>query len=192
LTVPTAPFWSKFPFAEAHIEYARGLGRVRSGDIAGAKKSLARLTELREATSDPKFAYFKQHLALQHQAVTAWIAQAEGKGPQALAALRKAAQMEDELGKNPVSPGPINIIYEQLGDLLLQLGKPADAIAAYETALNSSPSRLNSLVGAGLAAEKSGKPDAARKYYEQAVAQTKDGDSKRPEFEQAIAFLAKR
>jgi len=190
LTIPSTSFWAKFPFAEAHIEYARGLGRARSGDIAGAKQSLARLAELRQATSDPKFAYFKQHLALQHQAVAAWIAQAEGKGAQAIAGLRKAAQMEDELGKNPVSPGPVNLIYEQLGDLLLELGKSADAIAAYETALKSSPGRLNSLLWAGFAAEKAGKLDAARTYYARAAAQTQAGDSRRPELARARAFLA--
>ncbi|MDB4961849.1 MAG: hypothetical protein JWP01_1848 [Myxococcales bacterium] len=192
LTVPTASFWTKFPFAEAHIEYARGLGRARSGDIAGAEKSLARLTELRDLTNDPKFAYFKQHLALQHQAVTAWLTQAKGKSADAIAALRKAAQMEEELGKNPVSPGPINLIYEQLGDLLLQLDKPAEAIVAYETALKTSPRRLNSLLGAGLAAQKAGKADVARKYYEQAVEQTAAGDSTRPEIAAARAFVAKK
>jgi tetratricopeptide (TPR) repeat protein len=190
LQIPSAPFWTKFPFAEAHIEYARGLGRARSGDLAGAKQSLTRLDELRDATNDPKFAYFKQHLALQNQAVAAWVAEAEGKHADALAGLRKAAQMEDELGKNPVSPGPINLIYEQLGDLLILQGKPADAIAAYETALKSSPKRLDSLLGAALAAEKSGKPDVARTYYAQAVAQTADADSKRAELEHARTFVA--
>jgi tetratricopeptide (TPR) repeat protein len=192
LTVPTASFWTKFPFTEAHIEYAKGLGRARSGDVAGAKASLARLGQLREATNDPKFTYFKQHLALQQQAVEAWVAEAEGKTEQAISALRKAAQLEDELGKNPVSPGPINLIYEQLGDLLLQHGKTADALVAYETALKSSPGRLNSLLGAGMAAEKANQVDIARKYYEQALGQTKGGDSKRPELEQASAFIAKR
>ena len=37
---------------------------ARIKDLTGAKKSLARLAELREASSDPKFAYFKDHLAL--------------------------------------------------------------------------------------------------------------------------------
>jgi tetratricopeptide (TPR) repeat protein len=192
LTVPTAPFWKKFPFAEAHIEYARGMGRARSGDVAGAKQSLVRLGELREATNDPKYVYFKDHLALQHQAVGAWVAQAEGKTAQAIAALRKAAQMEDRLGKNPVSPGPINIMYEQLGDLLLQHGKAAEALAAYETALKSSPRRLNSVLGAGLAAEKAKKLDVARKHFQLAVDQTAGGDMKRPELDQATAFLAKK
>lgn len=192
LTIPEVAFFAKFPFTEAHLEYARGLGRARSGDVAGAKQSLARLAELREATKDPKFAYFKEHLALQHQAVSAWVAHAEKKGPAAVTALRKAAQMEDKLGKNPVSPGPIDLIYEQLGDMLVLQGKHADAMTAYETALKTSPKRLNSMLGAGQAAEKAGKADIARKYYEQVVAQTKGGDSKRADIAQANAFLAKR
>ncbi len=192
LAVPGQAFWTKFPFTEAHIEYARGLGRARSGDLEGAKASLARLGELREATKDPKFDYFKQHLALQHQAVSAWVAEAGGKTDDAIAALRKAAQMEDELGKNPVSPGPINVIYEQLGDLLLAHAKPDDALAAYETALKSSPGRLNSLLGAGAAAEAAGKLEVAKTHFTAAVAATEAGDMKRADLDHARAFLAKK
>jgi tetratricopeptide (TPR) repeat protein len=191
LTIPPEAFWAKFPFTEAHLEYARGLGRARSGDLPGAKQSLARLGELRDATTDPRFDYFKQDLALQQQAVTAWIDQAEGKHDQAIAELRKAALLEDQLDKNPVSPGPITIIYEQLGDLLVEDGKPGEALAAYEAGLKTSPGRLDSILGAGVAAEAAGQPALARKYYEQAVAQTAGGDTQRPELERAKRFLAK-
>ena len=55
---------------------------------------------------------------------------AEGKKAEALSGLRSAADAEDILGKNPVSPGALVPVREQLGDLLLELQRPKDALAA--------------------------------------------------------------
>ena len=107
-----------------------GSGGRAAGDVQGARQSVERLARLREATTNPKFAYFKSHLDLQHQAVKAWLARAEGKTAAAVEAMKKAAEMEDRLGKHPVSPGPIYPIREQLGELLLELDRPAEALAA--------------------------------------------------------------
>src|SRR5256886_9377040 len=79
LTVPNLPHWSSFPFMEALIEYGHALGRAHTGDLDGARKAIARMQELRDATKDPKFDYFKNHLDLQMQAASAWVAASEGK-----------------------------------------------------------------------------------------------------------------
>jgi tetratricopeptide (TPR) repeat protein len=192
LTVPEMPFWAKFPFTEAHIEYARGMGRARSGDVEGAKKSVARLAELREASSDPKFAYFRSHLELQHQAVSAWVAKAEGKKAQAVKMMKKAAEEEDKLGKHPVTPGPVYPIREQLGEMLLELDRPAEALAAFEESLKLSPHRFYGLYGAGRAAELARKDEDARKHYASLVAMCDGAGAGREELTQAQAFLAKK
>jgi cytochrome c-type biogenesis protein CcmH/NrfG len=54
-----------------------------------------------------------------------------------------------------------------LGDMLLEAGKPAEALAAYEAVLARSPNRLNSLYGAGLAAERAGDPAKAKSLFAQ-------------------------
>src|SRR5437879_8184954 len=97
LRVPELPHWSSFPFMEALIEYAHALGRAHTGDLEGARKAVARMRELREATKDVKFDYFKRHLELQTQAASAWIAFAEGKQDEAIKQLRSAADSEDVL-----------------------------------------------------------------------------------------------
>jgi tetratricopeptide (TPR) repeat protein len=190
LQVPDMPFWSKFPFTEAHIEYARGLGRARSGDVDGAKQSATRLGELRDRTTDPAFAYFKNHVALQVQALEAWIAHAEKRDATALERMKQAAMAEDKLGKHPVSPGPVVPIYEQLGALYLETGHAKEALAAFETALVSSPRRFNSLYGAGKAAMVANQPDVARRYFGQLVAMA--ANSNRAEVVEAKAFVARR
>lgn len=189
LQVPDMPFWSKFPFTEAHIEYARGLGRARSGDVGGARQSMTRLRELRERTTDPAFAYFEKHVALQIQALGAWIAHAEKRDVAAIKMMREAAVAEDKHGKHPVSPGPVYPIYDQLGALLLETGQAKEALAAFEAALATSPRRFNSLYGAGKAAMVANQPDVARRYFDQLVAMAPESD--RREVAEAKAFVGR-
>src|SRR5438067_1194777 len=141
LNIPNVPHWSTFPFMEALIEYAHALGRAHTGDLDGARKAIARMQQLREATKEPKFDYFKQHLELQMQAASAWIAYAEGKKDEAVEMLRRSADAEDLLGKHPVSPGALVPIREQLGSMLLELGQPKEAGKELQAALKIYPAR---------------------------------------------------
>src|SRR5207247_1072827 len=74
LPIPNVSHWSSFPFMEALIEYGHALGCAHTGDLDGARKAIARMQQLRDATKDPKFDYFKSHLDLQMQAASAWVA----------------------------------------------------------------------------------------------------------------------
>ncbi len=181
LEIPKVPHWTSFPFMEALIEYAHALGRARSGDLDGARKAIARMQELREATKDPKFEYFRQHLELQTQAASAWIANAEGKRDEAIEMLRRAADSEDVLGKHPVSPGALVPIREQLGDLLLERGQPGEASEAFQAALKIYPNRFRGLYGAALAAEQSGDKQNAQRLYAMLATQTAKSDAAREE-----------
>ena len=63
-----------------------------------------------------------------------------------------------------MTPGYVLPAREQLGDLLLEQGRPKEALAAYETALSVAPNRYNGLTGAHRAAEKAGDAERARRY----------------------------
>src|SRR5207248_8473 len=132
LAIPNLPHWPVFPFMEALIEYGHALGRAYTGDLDGARKAIARMGRLRDATKDPKFDYFKNHLDLQMQAASARVTYGEDKEDSAIAMLRRAADAEDVLGKHPVSPGALVPIREQLGNLLLTLGRPEGAEREFE------------------------------------------------------------
>src|SRR2546429_3815216 len=190
LTVPEVPHWSSFPFMEALIEYGHALGRVHTGDLDGARKAIARMQQLRDATKDPKFDYFKSHLDLQMQAASAWVACSEGKKEEAVATLRRAADAEDILGKHPVSPGAFVPIREQLGGLLLELGRPKDAQREFEAALKIYPGRFRGLYGAALAAEQTGDKESAGRYYAKLAAQTAKSNSSRDELNHVREFRA--
>src|SRR5882724_3063394 len=95
--------------------------------------------------------------------------------------LRCCAEAEDVLGKHPVSPGAFVPIREQLGSVLLELGRPKDAQREFEAALKIYPGRFRGLYGAALAAEQTGDKENAGRYYARLAAQTSKSDGSRTE-----------
>ena len=190
LPIPNVPHWSSFPFMEALIEYGHALGRAHTGDLQGARKAIARMQELRDATKDAKFDYFKSHLDLQMQAASAWLTAAEGKKDEAIDMLRRGADSEDMLGKHPVSPGAFVPIREQLGTLFMEVGKPTEAQREFEAALKIYPGRFRGLYGAAQAAEQAGANADANRYYTKLAAQTSKAGGSRNELNHVREFLS--
>jgi hypothetical protein len=90
-----------------------------------------------------------------------------------------------------VTPGAILPAAELLGDLLLELKRPKEALAAYEGSLAEAPKRYNSLAGAARAAELAGDQSSARRYYTELVGLCR-APCERPEIKQATTFLSAR
>ena len=84
--------------------------------------------------------------------------------------MKGAHALESTTRKHPVTPGEVLPAAELLGDMLLELGRDEEAVQAYATALPRSPNRLNSVFGAGRAAESAGDMESAGDYYRQLVA----------------------
>lgn len=192
LTLEPGTFpWSRYRGAEANIYFARALGAARSGDAASARKEVEKLRSLHDALMEAKQSYWADEVERQRRAAAAWLARAEGKNEEALKLMRSAADLEDSTEKHPVTPGPVVPARELLGDLLLELGEPAQALREYETALQASPNRLNGLYGAARAAELAGDPEKARTFYAKLLAVCEQADGERPELREARSFLAK-
>jgi tetratricopeptide (TPR) repeat protein len=190
LRVPELPHWSSFPFMEALIEYAHALGRAHTGDLEGARKAMDRMRQLHDATSDPKFDYFKRQLDQQMQAASAWVAYGENKKEDAVTTLRRVADVEDILGKHPVSPGALVPAREQLGDLLLALDRPKEAQREFEAALKIYPGRFRGLYGAAQAAKLIGEKEKADHYYAKLAEQTAKADGSRSELGELREYRA--
>lgn len=103
-----------------------------------------------------------------------------------------AADGEDASVKNVSMENRLYPMREQLADLLLELGRPADARREYDAALQENPNRYRALFGAGMAAQAGGDRRAAGAYLDRLLAMTKNADSPRPEVERAKALLAQR
>jgi predicted negative regulator of RcsB-dependent stress response len=59
--------------------------------------------------------------------------------------MREAVAREEATEKSAVSPGPLAPARELLGDMLLQLGRRADARTEYRATLLKEPGRRHSL-----------------------------------------------
>ena len=198
LTLPQSEFaWNLFPHAEATLVFARALGAARSGSIDAANKDLDRLQELRanliKANSEGTWQeYWVSQIQIHHRMVTAWIAYTQGGRDEAVQILRAAADIEDSTEWDPVMPGNVISARELLGELLVEINEPTQALQAVEAALKREPNRFWTLFGAAQAAERSGDSAKAKTYYTRLVAQTSHADPERPALQVAKAFLAKR
>lgn len=166
--------------------FANAIGAARGGDAAAAKTAVAELAKLHAllAKAPPAGPYdWAGQVESMHLAAQGWTAFAEGRKDEAVALLTKAAEKEELVGKHPVTPGAVLPARELLGDLLLELGRPADALAAYERSLEDAPRRLNTLAGAVQAAERAGDRERARRYSAELTSLC--GDCKRPDVQRA-------
>jgi tetratricopeptide (TPR) repeat protein len=144
---------------------------------------------LRDRAERVSGAYWARQVEIQRLSARAWLAYESGRADGALATMRAAAELEAATENHPVTPGEILPARELLADLLLARGRHHEAQIEYETSLRRNPGRLNSLYGAGRAAELAGHPRQAAVYYRMLAAAA--GPGRGPaRLEHARAFLA--
>ena len=117
------------------------------------------------------------------------LARARGDDTNALALLRQGADLADRAGKHPVTPGTVLPQREVLADLLLDLGRPQEALREYEASLAVAPNRLHALAGAARAADLLGEARRARTFANLLSAMAVPG-SARPEVVAARKLLS--
>jgi hypothetical protein len=182
------PDKGSLPFTQAMRYFARALGAARSGDPAAAEPDAAHLGHIAEALKAAKNDYWATEVEVQRIAAEAWIAFAKGQKDQALALMRSAADMEDRSEKHPVSPGRLIPARELLGDMLLESGRPADALTEYEASQTRDPNRYRGYWGAGTAAAQAGNKDKARQHFTKLIELAGSGDP-RPEVAKAQEYI---
>jgi len=184
--------WQKFPWQKAITHFTRLLGSVHTGQLDAARAELKNLNAMHDTLMNQKDLYKTGQVQIQIRTSEAWILFKEGKNDEALQLMQQAAGMEDKTEKSPVTPGEVIPARELLGDMLLQMNKPGEALEAYEADLRKHPNRFNGLYGAGLAAEKSGQLKKTEYYYQQLTATANSTGSGRPELDMARLFLKKQ
>jgi tetratricopeptide (TPR) repeat protein len=181
-----------FPWAKAHIHFARAIGAARSGDTAAARREVEELGNIKRALTEVKGDYdWARQVEIARQVASAWLEFAEGKHEESLRLLRAAADLDDATEKHPVTPGAILPAREQLGELLLELKQPAAALQEFEVSFRGTPNRFNGLYGAARAAKLAGNEKSARTYYAKLLELTRGATGTRPEIAEANTFLAK-
>jgi tetratricopeptide (TPR) repeat protein len=158
LPIPHVP-----PESQESTYKVRAIGAARSGDSVAARQNLQKFVEL-TVEEDRKSSHHADKApdkSVRQQEVEAWVAFAEGKPDDAIKTLRSAADRQDADSVDSLAM-PAR---EMLADLLLELKRPAEALAEYKSALKNSPDRFDSLYGAAHSAQLAGESAAANSYY---------------------------
>ncbi len=182
----------RYAWTEANLHFARALGASHTGDTEAARKDLQQLASIREILTQENNKYWADQVDIQRESAAAWIALAEGKHEEALQHMRSAADHEDRTDKHNVTPGAILPARELLGEMLLELKQPAQAVVEFEATLRTAPNRFNALSGAARAAKLLGDREKAKSYYARLLAICDHADGDRPELRDARALLAQK
>jgi tetratricopeptide (TPR) repeat protein len=182
---------SKFPYTDAITYFARALGAARSGDLAAADTGVQELARIVDGLKTAKDNYWATEVEVQRLSAAGWIAQANGNSDEGLTLMRSAADMEDKSEKAAVTPGRLVPARELLGEMLLEMNRPAEALQAFETSEKHDPNRFRGLYGAAKAAALAGDQAKARSYYEKLFVLVQKADTERPEIKEARDSLAK-
>lgn len=185
--------WHRFPQYVALIYFAKGIGAGRSGNSEIALQSFHKLEELQnsfEKTDANK--YWIDQIEIQKRIVEAWILFAKNEKEKSLETMIQAAKLEDATEKNPVTPGTLLPAREMLGDLLLEMNRPKDALIQYELSLKNSPNRLNTLYGAGKSAELLGNLHKAKFYFGVIIKNNKSSEPKNKRLAHSLDIVNKK
>ena len=188
-----APIRTPFKEAEAIVWFGRVVGAARSGDRAPAKRDLTELSRLRqELTAPGGDPYWAEQVAILEKAATAWVTLGESRKEEAVASMQEAANREERTEKHVAMENRLWPMRELLGELLIEAGRPREALVEFERSMRIVPNRFRSLAGAARAASDAGNRGLALTYYRKLLAQAANAEGDRPELETARQFLATR
>jgi hypothetical protein len=154
--VALRPTHSDFFYPEALTYFAQALGGARSGHPQVTRMAIDSLAALSTRLAAASESYWAEQVEIQRIGAQAWLELSEGRSDRALGLMREAARREDATEKAAVTPGPLAPAREQLGEMLLELGHPGEALAEFRTALAREPNRYRSLDGGRRAASAAG------------------------------------
>jgi len=183
-----------FPYAEAVGHFGRALGAAhlgKPGNQVEARAEIEKMKKLRAAyLPRPDQAYWAEQTEILIDAASGWLARAEGNDARAEQMLRAGADLEDASEKHVAMENRVFPVREQLGYLLLELGRAEAALVEFQASLKSTPNRLRGYYGAARAAELAGYSAIARDYQEQLRLLTANATGRRVEVEYARQAVA--
>jgi tetratricopeptide (TPR) repeat protein len=179
-------------YAEAMTRFVRSLGASHTSDFASAEAEIQTLQRLRDAAVASKQGYWEGQVEALRLAASAWLTQARGQTTEAIRLMRQAADLEDASEKHVAMENRLYPMRELLADLLLDVGRPGQALAEYEASMIAAPNRFNAFSGAAKAALASGEREKAANYYSRLLSLATKADTARPDIREAQQFLARQ
>jgi tetratricopeptide (TPR) repeat protein len=140
----------RFPFVKAMWQYARGIARIKAGDLPGATAEAEQL-EQTARTADLTFLESggvpgKSVVAIAGHVLRGRIAETDTDFKGAIAEYEAAIALQDQL---PYMEPPFWYypVRQSLGELLLKAGRPQDAVEEFEASLEQVPNNASVLDG---------------------------------------------
>src|SRR6516225_1057912 len=184
------PRETRWTQAQAIIYFARALGAARANEANVAQAEIDKLKELRAKLEQAHQAYWVEQTDVQILAASAWLARLSGSREEPLKLMRSAADLEDSTEKHVAMENRLYPMRELLADMLLEAGRPSDALKEYEASMLATPNRLRGYYGAAIAADQSGDKAKALSYYRRLAQLTAKADTDRVEVRATRQYLA--
>ena len=184
--------WEEFPWQKAIYHFARALGSSQTKDFDTAEQQIEVLKKLHQnliEQNDRSKAIQIKQVEIQIKTSQAWLSFKRNDLKNGLLLMQEAVEIEKVTSKHPVTPGDVLPAIELLGDMLLELNKPEEALVAYEQNLKVHPRRFNGIYGAAIAAKQLGDNEKATLYFEQLLELTENSNVERPEIKEARKFI---
>jgi hypothetical protein len=181
---------SQFPAAQSITYFARALGAARLGDATAARAEIAHLDGILAKLSAAKNDYWAGQTRIQKQAAMARVMFSEGQRDAVIAAMRRAADLDDVSEKNVAMENKLVPIRALLSELYLAAGMDKEALAEFDASDKIMPNRYRIIAGAAAAAHAGGSVEAAKRYFQKLTVLVADGNSDRPEIAEARTYLA--
>jgi tetratricopeptide (TPR) repeat protein len=178
----------RYAWADATIHYARALGAARIGDVEQARAEVEKIAQFKRTLDEHKEDYWAKQVQIQKKSAKAWLAFEDGRHDDALELMKAAAALEDTTDKHPVTPGHVIAARDLLGQMLMELDRPDEALEEFRAVLAAEPGRFGALYRAARAADLAGMKGQAREHYAQLI-ELAPGSS-RKEIEYAKTQLA--
>ena len=166
--------------------YALGVSALKLKD---APRARAAYQELVKASAPDKDPGLREQAAIMVLEIEAQAAAIDGTPAVAFAKMDEAAALQAKMPKPIGRPYPVKGADELYGELLLQTGRPADAVGWFERALVRTPNRSRAMLGLARASAKAGDAARSRKAYEQVLINWTNADPDLPEVAEARAAL---
>jgi hypothetical protein len=125
--------------------FIAGYSAAKLGDLATAERAVAMLRGAREKAEGGSNPYSGRSVAILEKQVAALVSNARGQKDEALKLAREAMDIELALSAPSGPPDPIKPAPEFYGELLIEAGKHAEAVAALELSLQRTPNRTPSV-----------------------------------------------
>ncbi|HZS10556.1 MAG TPA: tetratricopeptide repeat protein [Blastocatellia bacterium] len=178
----TVPSSRRGPFLPLFV---RALAATQ-GALPEADKLLAEMRELRQQNRD---AYGAKMMEIRELEVAALLSAAKNNYDEAVAMMKKATALEEEMSPPSGPPTLIKPSHELFGEILLRAGRPKEAAVQFATSLQRQPNRARSLLGAARSAAQSGDKAKATAAYTDFLRVWQQADAQLPELREAREFL---